>query len=76
MDFEQQIVSYFEKAYRKDPGTFSLDTNLKTDIKFDSLRCMAILSRIEMDYQKTVSLADVGQASSIREFAEIVKSQL
>jgi len=71
---DQKIISFFETAYRKTPGSLSRDTKIREDLGGNSIFMVAVVANVEEEYDVIYSLPEASKAKTIGEFIDTVQT--
>lgn len=73
---DEKIISYFETAYRKTPGSLSRDTNIREDLGGNSIFMVAVVANLEEEFDVIYPLPEASKAKTIGEFIDNVQLML
>lgn len=72
----EEIFRIIEKALELETGTVSIDDNMDTIAKWDSLGLLSILSALEQRFgNKVAAIDDLASVKSVKEIIDILKRE-
>jgi len=73
---EEQIIGFFERAYGREPGSLSLETNIKQELGVKSMPLLAVIANIENEFDVEYPLMQASRAETIGALVEGVRERL
>lgn len=75
-ELEAKVIELVETSYGKEPGTVTLETSFKDDLKGASVQMVALVSEIENELDAMVALADASTCETVADLVDKVEEEL